>query len=197
MSLDNPLMIKRTFTSDSYDHAFSEQTLKTPVVHQEFFKKLIAEQVQFFYSKHGLLLLGLSNLIGILVLLIFMMGQLHDIYQRIDEEHRKVSKLESLVKVFEDSLDKTKYQELSQREIQAEAELELEPEVMASDLNIKYLGLINTGHSFKAFIAIDEVTSFFNKGQMIDGRWLIQSFDHSQMILESIKGQRLTILLEQ
>jgi hypothetical protein len=31
---------------------------------------------------------------------------------------------------------------------------------------------------------------------MIDGRWLIKSFDQSQMVLESIKGQQVTILLE-
>jgi hypothetical protein len=31
---------------------------------------------------------------------------------------------------------------------------------------------------------------------MIEGRWLIKSFDHSQMILESINGQAATILLE-
>jgi hypothetical protein len=67
---------------------------------------------------------------------------------------------------------------------------------MSSDLNIRYLGLMHAGHSFKACVEVDEVTSFFGKGQMIDGRWLIKSFDQSQMVLESIKGQQVTILLE-
>jgi hypothetical protein len=65
-----------------------------------------------------------------------------------------------------------------------------------NDLNIKYWGLIQAGHSNKALIEVDEVTSFFSKGQMFEGHWLIKSFDHSQMILESIKGQQMTILLE-
>jgi hypothetical protein len=68
---------------------------------------------------------------------------------------------------------------------------------MGSDLNIKYLGLINDGNSFKALLGIDEVTNFFSKGQMVNGRWLIKSFDQSQMVLESVKGQQVTILLEQ
>jgi hypothetical protein len=73
---------------------------------------------------------------------------------------------------------------------------EYESEPMMNDLNIKYWGLIQAGHSNKALIEVDEVTSFFSKGQMVEGRWLIKSFDHSQMILESIKGQQMTILLE-
>jgi hypothetical protein len=59
------------------------------------------------------------------------------------------------------------------------------------------LGLIQAGHSFKALLELDEVTNFFSKGQMIGGRWLIKSFDQSQLVLESIKGQQMTILLEQ
>jgi hypothetical protein len=193
ISLDNPWMIKRTFTSDSYDHAFSEQAIKTPVFHQEFFKKLTSEQVQLIYSKHGLLVLSFINLIGIIALLIFTMSQFHELHQRIDEGRSKVSKLESLVKVLGDLPDKTKHQALSQEDTRPEPE----PELMDSDLNIKYLGLINGGNSFKALLEIDEVTGFFHRGQMIDGRWLIQSFDQSQMVLESIKGQQMTILLEQ
>jgi len=189
-SLDNPWMIKRNFNSDSYDHAFSEQVIKPPTFHQEFIKKLTSEQVQLFCSKHGLFLLSFINLIGVLVLLIFMMSQLNDIHQRIDEARSKVLKLESLVKVLGNPPEKTKPQELSQVEVQSE------PELMSIDLNIRYLGLMHAGHSFKAFVEVDEVTSFFGKGQMIDGRWLIKSFDQSQMVLESIKGQQMTILLE-
>jgi hypothetical protein len=192
-SLDNPWMIKRTFTSESYDHAFSEQTIKAPAFHQELITKLTSEQAQLFCSKHGLLLLGFINLIGILVLLIFMMSQFQDIHQRIDEDRSKVSKLDSLVKVLGNPSEKTKYQALSQEDIQPEPE----PDLMGSDLNIKYLGLINDGNSFKALLGIDEVTNFFSKGQMVNGRWLIKSFDQSQMVLESIKGQQVTILLEQ
>ncbi len=189
-SLDNPWMIKRNFNSDSYDHAFSEQVIKPPTFHQEFIKKLTSEQVQLFCSKHGLFLLSFINLIGVLLLLIFMMGQFDDIHQRIDEARSKVLKLESLVKVLGNPSEKTKPQELSQAEVQPE------PELMSSDLNIRYLGLMHAGHSFKAFVEVDEVTSFFGKGQMIDARWLIKSFDQSQMVLESIKGQQVTILLE-
>ncbi len=189
-SLDNPWMIKRNFNSDSYDHAFSEQVIKPPTFHQEFIKKLTSEQVQLFCSKHGPFLLSFINLIGVLVLLIFMMSQLNDIHQHIDEVRSKVLKLENLVKVLGNPSEKTKPQELSQVEVQSE------PELMSIDLNIRYLGLIHAGHSFKAFVEVDEVTSFFGKGQMIDGRWLIKSFDQSQMVLESIKGQQMTILLE-
>jgi hypothetical protein len=189
-SLDNPWMIKRNFNSDSYDHAFSEQAIKTPVFHQEFIKKLTGEQVQLFCSKHRLFLLSFINLIGLLVLLIFMMSQLNDIHQRIDEARSKVLKLENLVKVLGNPPEKTKHQELSQAEVRPE------PEPISADLNIRYLGLMHAGHSFKAFVEVDEVTSFFGKGQMIDGRWLIKSFDQSQMVLESIKGQQVTILLE-
>jgi hypothetical protein len=189
-SLDNPWMIKRNFNSDSYDHAFSEQVMKPPTFHQEFIKKLTSEQVQLFCSKHGLFLLSFINLIGVLVLLVFMMSQLNDIHQHIDEARSKVLKLENLVKVLGNPSEKTKPQELSQVEVQSE------PELMSIDLNIRYLGLIHAGHSFKAFVEVDEVTSFFGKGQMIDGRWLIKSFNQSQMVLESIKGQQMTILLE-
>jgi hypothetical protein len=189
-SLDNPWMIKRNFNSDSYDHAFSEQVIKPPTFHQEFIKKLTSEQVQLFCSKHGLFLLSFINLIGVLVMLIFMMSQLNDLHQHINEARSKVLKLENLVKVLGNPSEKTKPQELSQAEVQPG------PEMMSSDLNIRYLGLIHAGHSFKAFVEVDEVTSFFGKGQMIDGRWLIKSFDQSQMVLESIKGQQVTILLE-
>ena len=183
-------MIKRTFTSASYDRAFTEQEIKTPVFHQELIKKLTGEQVQLFCSKHGLFLLSFFNLIGILASLIFMMSQLHDLHQHIDEGRSKVLKLENLVKVLGNPPEKTKHQELSERESQPE------PELISSDLNIRYLGLMHAGHSFKAYVEIDEVTGFFRKGQMIDGRWLIKSFDQSQMVLESIKGQQVTILLE-
>ncbi len=189
-SLDNPLMIKRNFTSDSYDQAFSEQGIKKPVFHQELIKKLTGEQIQLFCSKHGLLILSFINLIGILGLLIFMMGQLHDFHQRMDDERSKFSRLESLVKVLGKHSVKTNHQESSQQESQPE------PELMSADLNIRYLGLMHAGHSFKALMEIDDVTSFYSKGQMIDGRWLIKSFDQSQMVLESIKGQQVTILLE-
>ncbi len=189
-SLDNPWMIKRNFNSDSYNHAFSEQVIKPPAFHQEFIKKLTGEQVQLFCSKHGLFLLSFINLIVVLLLLIFMMSQFDDIHQRIDEARSKVLKLESLVKVLGNPSEKTKNQELSQVEVQSK------PELMSIDLNIRYLGLMHAGHSFKAFVEVDEVTSFFGKGQMIDGRWLIKSFDQSQMVLESIKGQQVTILLE-
>ena len=189
-SLDNPWMIKRNFNSDSYDHAFSEQVIKPPTFHQEFIKKLTREQVQLFCSKHGPFLLCFINLIGVLVLLIFMMSQFDEIHQRIDEVRSKVLKLENLEKVIANPSEKTKPQELAHPEAQQE------PELMSSDLNIRYLGLMHAGHSFKAFVEVDEVTSFFGKGQMIDGRWLIKSFDQSQMVLETIKGQQVTILLE-
>jgi hypothetical protein len=119
-----------------------------------------------------------------------VVSQFHELHQSIDEGRSKVSKLESLVKVLGDHSEKTKNQESSGRETQPQAEL------MINDSNIRYLGLILAGHSFKALMEVDEVTSFFSKGQMIDGRWLIKSFDHSQMVLESIKGQQMTILLE-
>ena len=188
--LDNLWMIKRTFTSDSYDQTFSDQAIKTPAFQEKFIKKLTSEQVQHFYSKHGLLLISLINLMVVLVLLIFVLSQFHELHQSIDEGRSKVSKLESLVKVLGDHSEKTKNQESSQHETQPQAEL------MTNDSNIRYLGLIHASHSFKALLEVDEVASFFSKGQMIDGRWLIKSFDHSQMVLESIKGQQMTILLE-
>ena len=192
VGLDNPWMIKRTFTSDSYDQAFSEQGIKTPVFHQELIEKLTSEQVRLFCSKHGLLMLSFMNLMGLLALFIFMMSQIHGIHQRIDGGRSKVSKLESLVKVLGSRSEKTNHQELSQPDTQTEPE----SEVISSDLNIRYLGLMHAGHSFKALIEIDDVTSFYSRGQMIDGRWLIKSFDQSQMVLESIKGQQVTIFLE-
>ena len=192
VGLDNPWMIKRTFTSDSYDQAFSEQGIKTPVFHQELIEKLTSEQVRLFCSKHGLLMLSFMNLMVILALFIFMMSQIHGIHQRIDGGRSKVPKLESLVKVLGSRSEKTNHQELSQPDTQTEPE----SEVISSDLNIRYLGLMHAGHSFKALIEIDDVTSFYSRGQMIDGRWLIKSFDQSQMVLESIKGQQVTIFLE-
>lgn len=191
-SLDNPWMIKRNFNSDSYDHAFSEQTIKTPAFHQKFIEKLTSEQVRLFCSKHGLLMLSFMNLMGILALLIFMMSQIHEFHQLIDEGRSKVSKLESLVKVLGSRSEKTNHQELSRPDTQAEPE----SEVISGDLNIRYLGLIHSGHSFKALLEVDELTDFFSKGQMIEGRWLIKSFDQSHLVLESIKGQQVTILLE-
>ena len=192
VGLDNPWMIKRTFTSDSYDQAFSEQGIKTPVFHQELIQKLTSEQVRLFCSKHGLLMLSFMNLMVILALFIFMMSQIHGIHQRIDGGRSKVSKLESLVKVLGSRSEKTNHQELSQPDTQTEPE----SEVISSDLNIRYLGLMHAGHSFKALMEIDDITSFYSKGQMINARWLIKSFDQSQMVLESIKGQQVTILLE-
>jgi hypothetical protein len=185
-------MIKRAFTSDSYDHAFSEQAIKTPSFSPGFINQFNVTQAQLFCSKHRALLLNAINLAGMLALLIFTMAQFRELHQQIDEGRRKISKLESLVKVLEDRSEKTKHQESSGREIQPQPQ----PELMINDLNIKYLGLIHSGHSFKALLEVDEVTSFFGKGQMIEDRWLIRSFDHSQMILESIKGQAVTILLE-
>ena len=185
-------MIKRHFTSESYDHAFSEQAIKTPAFHQELITRLSSEQVLLFFSKHGPLSLSIINLMGMLALLIFIMSQFHELHQIIDEGRSKVSKLENLIKVHGDSSDKTSHKDLSQ----SEAQPQHEPELMSADLNIRYLGLMHSGHSLKAFVGVDEVTSFFSQGQMIDGRWLIKSFDQSQLVLESIKGQRVTILLE-
>jgi hypothetical protein len=183
-------MIKRAFNSDSYDHAFSEQAIKTPSFSPGFINQFNGTQAQLFYSKHKALLLNIINLAGMLALLIFTTTQFQELHQQIEEGRRKVSKLESLVKALGDHSEKTKNQESSGRETQPQAE------PMINDLNIKYLGLIHSGHSFKALLEVDEVTSFISKGQMIEGRWLIKSFDHSQMILESTKGQAVTILLE-
>ena len=137
-------------------------------------------------------MLSFMNLMGIRALFIFMMSQIHGIHQRIDGGRSKVSKLESLVKVLGSRSEKTNHQELSQPDTQTEPE----SEVISSDLNIRYLGLMHAGHSFKALMEIDDITSFYSKGQMINARWLIKSFDQSQMVLESIKGQQVTILLE-
>jgi hypothetical protein len=185
-------MIKRTFTSDSYDQAFSKQAMKTSSFSTGFINQFNGTQAQLFYSKHRVLLLSILNLAGMLALLIFTTTQFQELHQKIDEGRRKVSKLETLVKALGDHSEKTKNQESSGREVQPQPQAEL----MINDLNIKYLGLIHSGHSFKALLEIDEVTSFFGKGQMIEDRWLIKSFDHSQMILESINGQAVTILLE-
>jgi hypothetical protein len=46
-------MIKRTFTSDSYEHAFSEQAKKTPSFSQEFISKLNGTQANFFTQNTG------------------------------------------------------------------------------------------------------------------------------------------------
>lgn len=183
-------MIKRRFTSDSYDHAFSEQAIKTPAPQQKSIQEFISDQTQLFYSKHGLLLMSFINLMGVFALLVFMFSQFHELRQSIDEGRNKVAKLEGLVKVLGEYSEKTKNQESPQLEVQTQAE------PMIHDLNVRYLGLMHAGDSFKALLELDETTSFFGKGQMIDGHWLIKSFDHSQMILESIKGQQMTILLE-
>ncbi len=184
-------MIKRTFTSDSYDKAFSEQAIKTPVFQENFIKKLTGEKVRYFCSRYGLLLMIFINLLGALALLIYMISQFHEIQQSIDIGRSKVTKLEGLVKVLGEHPQKNQNQESSLHESQPQENL------MINDSNIRYLGLIQTGHSFKALLELDEVTNFFSKGQMIGGRWLIKSFDQSQLVLESIKGQQMTILLEQ
>lgn len=184
-------MIKRTFTSDSYDKAFSEQAIKTPVFQENFIKKLTGQKVKYLYSKYGLLLMCFINLLGVFTLLIFMISQFHEIQQSIDVGRSKVTKLEGLVKVLGEHSEKNQNQASSLHESQPPAE------PMINELNIRYLGLIQTGHSFKALLELDEVTNFFSKGQMIGDRWLIKSFDQSQLVLESIKGQQMTILLEQ
>jgi hypothetical protein len=191
-------MIKRTFTSDSYEHAFSEQAIKTPSFSQEFINKFYGTQAQLFYSKHRVLLLSFINLAALFGLFIFAMTQLQELHQQIDEGRRRLSKLENIVKIFKQSSEKN-LEELSSvhgSKLASQLEVEHEPESVINDLNIKYWGLIHSDHSFKALLEVDEVTSFFSKGQMVEGRWLIKSFDHSQMILESIKGQAMTILLE-
>jgi len=191
-------MIKRTFTSDSYEHAFSEQAIKTPSFSQEFINKFNGTQAQLFYSKHRVLLLSFINLAALFGLFIFPMTQLQELHQQIDEGRRRLSKLEDVVKIFKQSSEKN-LEELSsvhESKLASQLEVEHEPESVINDLNIKYWGLIHSDHSFKALLEVDEVTSFFSKGQMVEGRWLIKSFDHSQMILESIKGQAMTILLE-
>jgi hypothetical protein len=191
-------MIKRTFTSDSYDDAFSKQTIKPPSFSQELINKFNGTQAQLFYSKNRVLLLSFINLAGMFVLFIFTMAQFKGLHQQIDEGRRRVSKLEDVVKVFKQSLEKASEQPPSVNGSKLDSQLgaEHEPEPVMNDLNIKYWGLIQAGHSIKALIEVDEITSFFSKGQMVDGRWVIKSFDHSQMILESIKGQAMTILLE-
>jgi hypothetical protein len=133
-----------------------------------------------------------------LALFIFTMTQFKELHQQIDEGRRRASKLEDVVKVFKQSLEKTSEQPTSVNGSKLASQLgaEREPEPVINDLNIKYWGLIQAGHSIKALIEVDEITSFFSKGQMVEGRWVIKSFDHSQMILESIKGQAMTILLE-
>jgi hypothetical protein len=191
-------MIKRTFTSDSYEHAFSEQAIKTPSFSQEFINKFYGTQAQLFYSKHRVLLLSFINLAALFGLFIFAMTQLQELHQQIDEGRRRLSKLENIVKIFKQSSEKN-LEELSSvhgSKLASQLEVEHEPESVINDLNIKYWGLIHSDHSFRALLEVDEVTSFFSKGQMVEGRWLIKSFDHSQMILESIKGQAMTILLE-
>ncbi len=188
-------MIKRTFTSDSYDKAFSEQAIKTPVFQENFIKKLTVEKVRYFCSRYGLLLMTFINLLGALALLIYMISQFHEIQQSIDIGRSKVTKLEGLVKVLGDHSEKNQNQ--NQNQESSPHESQPQENLMINDSNIRYLGLIQTGHSFKALLELDEVTNFFSKGQMIGGRWLIKSFDQSQLVLESIKGQQMTILLEQ
>jgi hypothetical protein len=195
-------MIKRTFTSDSYDQAFSEQAIKSPSFSEEFINKFNGTQAQLFYSKYRVLLLNILNLACMLALLIFTTTQFRELHQQIDEGQRKVSKLEASLKVIQESWEKdgqrpsTVNESKLAFELKSELEGEHESGPSFNDPNIKYLGLIHSDHSFKALLEVDEVTSFFGKGQMIEDRWLIKSFDHSQMILESTKGQAMTILLE-
>jgi type II secretory pathway component PulC len=194
-------MIKRTFNSDSYDQVFPEQMNQTPSLTRELIKKFNGTQAQLFFSKHSLPLLSFINLIGTVALLIYVMSQFHAVHQQIDARHSKVSKLESSLKVLQESLESDRVQlspgHKSKSDFLLETQLDTPSEVnLINDLNIKYLGLIHAGHSLKGLIEVDEVTSFFSKGQMLEGRWLIKSFDHSQMILESINGQQVTILLE-
>ena len=191
-------MIKRTFTSDSYDQAFSEQAIKTPSFSQEFINQFNGKQAQIFYSKHRVLLLSMINLSGMFALIIFTMIQFQELHQQVDEGRRRVSKLEDVVRTLTQSLEKPLKPASSIHGSKLDSQLgaEHESELVMNDLNIKYWGLIQAGHSNKALIEVDEATSFFSKGQMIEGHWLIKSFDHSQMILESIKGQQMTILLE-
>jgi hypothetical protein len=191
-------MIKRTFTSDSYDQAFSEQAIKTPSFSQELINQFNGKQAQIFYSKHRVLLLSLINLVGMFAIFVFTMTQLQELHQQVDEGRRRVSKLEDVLRVFKQSSEKPLEQASSIHGSKLDSQLgaEHESELVMNDLNIKYWGLIQAGHSIRALIEVDEATSFFSKGQMIEGHWLIKSFDHSQMILESIKGQQMTILLE-
>jgi hypothetical protein len=102
------------------------------------------------------------------------MAQFKELHQQIDEGRRRVSKLEDVVRVFKQSSEKTPEQlsSVNGSKLASQLGAEHESEPVINDLNIKYWGLIQAGH------------------------WLIKSFDHSQMILESIKGQQMTILLE-
>ena len=191
-------MIKRSFTSDSYDQAFSEQAIKTPSFSSELLKKMNGEQAQILFSKHKVLVLGFINLMGVLALLIFMVIQLQELHRQIDEGQGKVSKLETSIKDIQES-SKRGGEPLSpvhESKLGPQLQTQHESDLLINDLNIQYLGLVQAGNSFKALLEVDEVTGFFSKGQMVEGYWLIKSFDHSQMILESIKGQQVTILLE-
>jgi len=191
-------MIKRTFTSDSYDQAFSEQAIKTPSYTQKFINQFNGKQAQIFYSKHRVMLLSVINLAGMFAFFIFTMIKFQELHQQVDEGLRRVSKLEDVVRTLTQSLEKPlkPASSIHGSKLASQLGVEHESELVMNDLNIKYWGLIQAGHSIRALIEVDEATSFFSKGQMIEGHWLIKSFDHSQMILESIKGQQMTILLE-
>ena len=191
-------MIKRSFTSDSYDQAFSEQAIKTPSFSPELLKKMNGEQVRILFSKHKALVLSFINLMGMLAFLVFMMIQLQKLHRQIDEGQGKVSKLEASIKAIQESLERgaESLSPVHESKFGSQSQAQDESDLLINDWNIQYLGLVQAGHSFKALLEVDEVAGFFSKGQMVEGRWLIKSFDHSQMILESIKGQQITIPLE-
>jgi hypothetical protein len=191
-------MIKRSFTSDSYDQAFSEQAIKTPSFSPELLKKMNGEQVRILFSKHKALVLSFINLMGMLAFLVFMMIHLQKLHRQIDEGQGKVSKLEASIKAIQESLkrDAESLSPVHESKFGSQSQAQDESDLLINDWNIQYLGLVQAGHSFKALLEVDEVAGFFSKGQMVEGRWLIKSFDHSQMILESIKGQQKTIPLE-
>lgn len=183
-------MIKRNFNQDSYEQAFSQSAIKAPVFHQGFLRNLSKERIQLFYSKHGLLFLSIFNLMGVLALFIFIISQIHHLDQLMAEGHSKVARIEDSVKLLRNESEKIKHQSSLQSAPSPE------PELIIADLNIRYLGLMHEGHLPKALIEMDEVTSFFGKGQLINGHWLIKSFDQSRIVLESIKGQQMTFPLE-
>ena len=191
-------MIKRSFTSDSYDQAFSEQAIKTPSFSPELLKKMNGEQVRILFSKHKALVLSFINLMGMLAFLVFMMIQLQKLHRQIEEGQGKVSKLEASIKAIQESLERgaESLSPVHESKFGSQSQAQHESDLLINDWNIQYLGLVQAGHSFKALLEVDEVAGFFSKGQMVEGRWLIKSFDHSQMILESIKGQQKTIPLE-
>jgi hypothetical protein len=191
-------MIKRSFNSDSYDQAFSEQAIKTPSFSPELLKKMNGEQARILFSKHKALVLSFINLMGMLAFLVFMMIQLQKLHRQIEEGQGKVSKLEASIKAIQESLERgaESLSPVHESKFGSQSQAQHESDLLINDWNIQYLGLVQAGHSFKALLEVDEVAGFFSKGQMVEGRWLIKSFDHSQMILESIKGQQKTIPLE-